>query len=163
VRLNAVQPQLVPPLASGYKVVDLPADFAAALRAHVRGQLAAAGGDPRGIGAPDRRSRIISKDAQNVFHTRISSISTALKQRITTHFQGLISEWVGHPLVYSAGFGIRSYLRNATFAAVSHSCACIGSPCLRHCVHGASIGFPVFCSWCWPRLVAVACWVLTAI
>eukprot|EP01049_Picozoa_sp_SAG25_P007205 SAG25_NODE_574_length_6809_cov_44.177943_7_plen_580_part_01 len=25
-------------------------------------------------------------------------------------------------------------------AAVSHSCACIGSPCLRHCVHGASIG-----------------------
>jgi hypothetical protein len=24
--------------------------------------------------------------------------------------------------------------------AVSHSCACIGSPCLRHCVHGASIG-----------------------
>jgi hypothetical protein len=25
-------------------------------------------------------------------------------------------------------------------AAVSHSCACIGSPCLSHCVHGASIG-----------------------
>jgi hypothetical protein len=25
-------------------------------------------------------------------------------------------------------------------AAVSRSCACIGSPCLRHCVHGASIG-----------------------
>jgi hypothetical protein len=25
-------------------------------------------------------------------------------------------------------------------AAVSHSCTCIGSPCLRHCVHGASIG-----------------------
>eukprot|EP01047_Picozoa_sp_COSAG01_P032970 COSAG01_NODE_2405_length_7756_cov_2.156589_2_plen_87_part_00 len=24
--------------------------------------------------------------------------------------------------------------------AVSHLCACIGSPCLRHCVHGASIG-----------------------
>jgi hypothetical protein len=24
--------------------------------------------------------------------------------------------------------------------AVSHSCTCIGSPCLRHCVHGASIG-----------------------
>jgi|EP01047_Picozoa_sp_COSAG01_P039977 hypothetical protein len=23
-----------------------------------------------------------------------------------------------------------------------HSCACIGSPCLRHCVHGASIGVP---------------------
>jgi hypothetical protein len=23
---------------------------------------------------------------------------------------------------------------------VSHSCACIGSPCLRNCVHGASIG-----------------------
>jgi hypothetical protein len=23
---------------------------------------------------------------------------------------------------------------------VSHSCACNGSPCLRHCVHGASIG-----------------------
>jgi hypothetical protein len=25
-------------------------------------------------------------------------------------------------------------------AAVSRSCECIGSPCLRHCVHGASIG-----------------------
>ena len=24
--------------------------------------------------------------------------------------------------------------------AVSHWCACIGSPCLRRCVHGASIG-----------------------
>jgi hypothetical protein len=23
---------------------------------------------------------------------------------------------------------------------VSHSCACIGSPCLKHCVHGAAIG-----------------------
>jgi hypothetical protein len=25
-------------------------------------------------------------------------------------------------------------------ATVSHSCVCIGSPCLRHCVHDASIG-----------------------
>jgi hypothetical protein len=25
-------------------------------------------------------------------------------------------------------------------AAVSRSCACIGSPCLRRCVHGAPIG-----------------------
>jgi hypothetical protein len=29
---------------------------------------------------------------------------------------------------------------SAAAAAVSHSCACIGSPCLRDCVHGASIG-----------------------
>jgi hypothetical protein len=28
----------------------------------------------------------------------------------------------------------------ASAAAVSHSCACIWSPCLRHGVHGASIG-----------------------
>eukprot|EP01047_Picozoa_sp_COSAG01_P020065 COSAG01_NODE_1134_length_11558_cov_8.381360_9_plen_231_part_00 len=28
----------------------------------------------------------------------------------------------------------------AAAAAVSHFCACIGSPCLRQCVHGASIG-----------------------
>jgi hypothetical protein len=28
----------------------------------------------------------------------------------------------------------------AAAAAVSLSCACIGSPCLRHCGHGASIG-----------------------
>jgi hypothetical protein len=28
----------------------------------------------------------------------------------------------------------------AIIGSVSHSCACIGSPCLRHCVHGASIG-----------------------
>jgi hypothetical protein len=26
---------------------------------------------------------------------------------------------------------------------VSHFCACIGSPCLRQCVHGASIGFTI--------------------
>eukprot|EP01047_Picozoa_sp_COSAG01_P015124 COSAG01_NODE_751_length_13837_cov_78.727981_12_plen_165_part_00 len=31
----------------------------------------------------------------------------------------------------------RSALARVT--AVSHSCACIGSPCLRQCVHGASI------------------------
>jgi hypothetical protein len=31
-------------------------------------------------------------------------------------------------------------LWNEVAAAVSRSCACIGSPCLRHCVHGASIG-----------------------
>jgi hypothetical protein len=31
----------------------------------------------------------------------------------------------------------------AVLKPVSHSCACIGSPCLRQCVHGASIGrFP---------------------
>jgi hypothetical protein len=30
--------------------------------------------------------------------------------------------------------------RSSTTRAVSHSCACIGSPCLRQCVHGASIG-----------------------
>eukprot|EP01047_Picozoa_sp_COSAG01_P048020 COSAG01_NODE_4641_length_4858_cov_6.174827_2_plen_168_part_00 len=28
----------------------------------------------------------------------------------------------------------------AAAAAVSHLCACIGSPCLRQCVHGAPIG-----------------------
>jgi hypothetical protein len=28
---------------------------------------------------------------------------------------------------------------------VSHLCACIGSPCLRQCVHGASIGVPARC------------------
>jgi hypothetical protein len=28
----------------------------------------------------------------------------------------------------------------ADVCRVSRSCACIGSPCLRHCVHGASIG-----------------------
>jgi hypothetical protein len=27
-----------------------------------------------------------------------------------------------------------------TWWTVSHSCACIGSPCLRHCVHGDPIG-----------------------
>jgi hypothetical protein len=35
----------------------------------------------------------------------------------------------------------------AVAAAVSRSCACIGSPCLRHCVHGASIGGGGDCSW----------------
>jgi hypothetical protein len=31
-------------------------------------------------------------------------------------------------------------LRGKLSSAVSHSCAWIGSPCLRHCVHGVSIG-----------------------
>jgi hypothetical protein len=31
-------------------------------------------------------------------------------------------------------------LTGTAAAAVSHSCACIGSPCLRRCVHGAPIG-----------------------
>jgi hypothetical protein len=30
--------------------------------------------------------------------------------------------------------------RRASTSQVSHSCACNGSPCLRHCVHGAPIG-----------------------
>jgi hypothetical protein len=45
--------------------------------------------------------------------------------------------------------------RRARTTTVSHSCACIGSPCLRHCVHGASIGvtgqlvlnFDHYCVW----------------
>eukprot|EP01047_Picozoa_sp_COSAG01_P066410 COSAG01_NODE_9162_length_2532_cov_2.386354_2_plen_132_part_00 len=32
-----------------------------------------------------------------------------------------------------------SFVDRVVAAAVSRSCACIGSPCLRHCVHGASI------------------------
>jgi hypothetical protein len=35
-------------------------------------------------------------------------------------------------------------------AAVSHSCACIGSPCLSHCVHGASIGGGAQLRWAVP-------------
>jgi hypothetical protein len=33
-----------------------------------------------------------------------------------------------------------SVLQHNLVHEVRHSCACIGSPCLRHCVHGASIG-----------------------
>jgi hypothetical protein len=39
---------------------------------------------------------------------------------------------------WCAGCGRRG--GRAVAAAVSRSCACIGSPCLRHCVHGASVG-----------------------
>jgi hypothetical protein len=35
---------------------------------------------------------------------------------------------------------LRAQLAAREAAAVSHFCACIGSPCLRRCVHGASIG-----------------------
>jgi hypothetical protein len=37
----------------------------------------------------------------------------------------------------------------AAAAVVSHSCACIGSPCLRHGVHGASIGGGRCLPYCW--------------
>ena len=111
-----MQPKLVPPLASGYKLIDIPeplrrsattrllirtvaftvartcgwhpptgrphvpavaflpyptTDQAVAtcwllggsnLKDHIRGQLSRAGGDPKAIGNPDARSRIISKD-----------------------------------------------------------------------------------------------------
>ena len=40
VRLNAVQPGMVPPLATGYKVIDLDADLAAALKQWSRDNLA---------------------------------------------------------------------------------------------------------------------------
>ena len=72
---------------------------------------------PQNLGAPDRRSRIISTDPDHVFHSRVVSLAGKLKNRITEDFEQLISEWIGQPVVYSAGFGARTYLRNATFAA----------------------------------------------
>jgi hypothetical protein len=39
-----------------------------------------------------------------------------------------------------AAHRLRRRRRRRRAAAVSGFCACIGSPCLRHCVHGASIG-----------------------
>jgi hypothetical protein len=38
------------------------------------------------------------------------------------------------------GGGLRRADEDEEAAAVSRSCACIGSPCLRQCVHGASLG-----------------------
>jgi hypothetical protein len=38
------------------------------------------------------------------------------------------------------GLAAAKHARQAVAGAVSASCAYIGSPCLRHCVHGASIG-----------------------
>jgi hypothetical protein len=45
----------------------------------------------------------------------------------------ILSDWSAGALPGGGGGG-------AAAAAVSRSCACIGSPCLRLCVHGASIG-----------------------
>jgi hypothetical protein len=44
------------------------------------------------------------------------------------------------PRARRAGAGRWRTARRVAAAAVSHSCACIGSACLRHCVHGASVG-----------------------
>eukprot|EP01047_Picozoa_sp_COSAG01_P066873 COSAG01_NODE_9321_length_2484_cov_7.972327_3_plen_101_part_00 len=41
-----------------------------------------------------------------------------------------------HTLSYGGGGAPAAVTRTA----VRHSCACIGSPCLRRCVHGAPIG-----------------------
>ena len=117
VRLNAVQPALVPPLASGFKVVDLEKDLAGRLMQFQRDALVRVGGVPQSLGAPDRRSRIISTDPDHVFHSRVVQLPGTLKNMITATFERLISEWIGQPVVYSAGFGARTYLRNATFAA----------------------------------------------
>eukprot|EP01051_Picozoa_sp_SAG22_P017747 SAG22_NODE_2810_length_2190_cov_1.417025_3_plen_69_part_01 len=57
------------------------------------------------MGAPDRRSRIISTDKDGVFHTRVTSVPPGLREKIHTHFAAVIAEWVGQPVVYSAGFG----------------------------------------------------------
>jgi hypothetical protein len=48
-----------------------------------------------------------------------------------------------------------SVIKIGALSAVSHSCACIGSPCLRHCVHGASIGAGA-AHGPWPRRRAAA-------
>jgi hypothetical protein len=79
--------------------------------------LGSAGNVPQSLGAPDRRSRIISTDPDHVFHSRVVQLSARLKNEITSQFEKIISEWIGQPVVYSAGFGARTYLRNATFAA----------------------------------------------
>ena len=47
----------------------------------------------------------------------MSSIPSDLKNEVSATFNRIIAEWVGMPLTYSAGFGARTYLRNATFAA----------------------------------------------
>jgi hypothetical protein len=118
VRLNAVQPPMVPPLAPvGFKLVDLPTDLAAQLKQYMQGQLKAVKDVPKDLGAPDARSRIISKDADDVFHSRVTNMPQHLKKSISDHFEKAIGEWIGMPLTYSAGFGARTYLRNATFAA----------------------------------------------
>jgi hypothetical protein len=46
--------------------------------------------------------------------------------------------------------------RRAQVPPVSRSCACIGSPCLRHCVHGASIGGVGGVALCGRQLAAAA-------
>jgi monothiol glutaredoxin len=63
---------------------------------------------------------------------------------------GLLAAIDAQLLSTAAGEGASGVLRRegppggaggqAAALGVSHSCACIGSPCLRHCVHGASIG-----------------------
>jgi hypothetical protein len=53
-------------------------------------------------------------------------------------------DWAGgaHPMAQQRAGGGDGSQRSgpAAAVAVSHSCACTESPCLRHCVHGAPIG-----------------------
>lgn len=98
VRLNAVQPGLVPPLATGFKVIDLEPEFAADLKRWNRDNLNRVDNIPQNLGAPDRRSRIISTDPDHVFHSRVVGLAGRLKNKITEDFEKLISEWIGQPV-----------------------------------------------------------------
>lgn len=92
-----------------FRLVYIPLVLACVLRS--------VGNVPQDLGAPDRRSRIISTDPDHIFHSRVVQLTSELKNEITSQFEKIISEWIGQPVVYSAGFGARTYLRNATFAA----------------------------------------------
>eukprot|EP01049_Picozoa_sp_SAG25_P023471 SAG25_NODE_10006_length_349_cov_0.620000_1_plen_84_part_10 len=48
--------------------------------------------------------------------------------------------YVGQLAFGLEALAIEAYPRPSCSPAVSHFCACIGSPCLMHRVHGASIG-----------------------
>lgn len=63
VRLNAVQPGMVPPLATGYKVVDLDANLATALKQWNRDALARCVDDPRASNSTDSHALICSLGA----------------------------------------------------------------------------------------------------
>jgi hypothetical protein len=92
------------------------------------------------------------------------------RARLSVHTAATAATLLGEQL--GAGLSVvhATALSTTTAAVVSHSCACIGSPCLRRCVHGASIGGggdgAALCQRERPRLrtavvrVAAALWVL---
>jgi hypothetical protein len=86
-----------------------------------------------------RCAQVLSRGGRNTTEGS-NQVHSNHRARLSVHTAATAATLLGEQL--GAGLSVvhATALSTTTAAVVSHSCACIGSPCLRRCVHGASIG-----------------------